>query len=392
MSKIQSDAFVFFGATGDLAYKKIFPALYDMVRRDGFNLPVIGMGRSTWNLEKLQARAKDSVQHGGSDFDEKTFAKFAALLRYVDGDYTDAETYTKLRKTLGAAKSPIHYLAIPPSMFGNVVGGLEKSGCADHARVIVEKPFGRDLASAQALDKTLHEVFDEASIFRIDHYLGKEAVQNILYFRFANSFLEPIWNREYIRDVQITMAEDFGVQGRGGFYEEVGAIRDVVQNHLLQVIALLAMDAPIGHDPQLVQAEKLRIFRAMAATRSEGSGARSISRLSRRERRRQGFANRDFRSLAAAYRYLALGRGALLYPRGQVPAHFRHRSNDHAETAAAGHLRSQREFAGQLLSAALKSRSGDLHRRAGQTKRRKHERRTGGIDCPPQIAAREGPL
>ncbi len=263
MSKIQSDAFVFFGATGDLAYKKIFPALYDMVRRDGFNLPVIGMGRSTWNLEKLQARAKDSVQHGGSDFDEKTFAKFAALLRYVDGDYTDAETYTKLRKTLGAAQSPIHYLAIPPSMFGNVVGGLEKSGCADHARVIVEKPFGRDLASAQALDKTLHEVFDEASIFRIDHYLGKEAVQNILYFRFANSFLEPIWNREYIRDVQITMAEDFGVQGRGGFYEEVGAIRDVVQNHLLQVIALLAMDAPIGHDPQLVQAEKLRIFRAM---------------------------------------------------------------------------------------------------------------------------------
>jgi glucose-6-phosphate 1-dehydrogenase len=263
MTKIQSDAFVFFGATGDLAYKKIFPALYDMVRRDGFNIPVIGMGRSTWNLEKLQARARDSVQHGGSDFDEETFSKLAALLRYVDGDYTDEGTYTKLRKTLGAAKSPIHYLAIPPSMFGNVVGGLQKSGCADHARVIVEKPFGRDLASAQALDKTLHEVFEEASIFRIDHYLGKEAVQNILYFRFANSFLEPIWNREYIRDVQITMAEDFGVQGRGGFYEEVGAIRDVVQNHLLQVIALLAMDAPIGHDPQLVQAEKLRIFRAM---------------------------------------------------------------------------------------------------------------------------------
>jgi glucose-6-phosphate 1-dehydrogenase len=263
MSKLQSDAFVFFGATGDLAYKKIFPALYDMVRRDGFNIPVIGMGRSGWNLQKLQDRARDSVQHGGADFDEKSFAKLAALLRYVDGDYTDAETFKKLRAALGTAKSPIHYLAIPPSMFGNVVSGLQQSGCADHARVIVEKPFGRDLASAQALDKTLHEVFDETSIFRIDHYLGKEAVQNILYFRFANTFLEPIWNREYIRDVQITMAEDFGVQGRGGFYEEVGAIRDVVQNHLLQVIALLAMDAPIGHDPQSVQAEKLRIFRAM---------------------------------------------------------------------------------------------------------------------------------
>jgi len=262
MTTTQSDAFVFFGATGDLAYKKIFPALYSMVSRGGLHIPIIGMARAGWNLDKLKERARDSVQHGG-DFDEAGFAKLAALLRYVDGDYAEPETYAKLKEAVGLAKNPIHYLAIPPSMFASVVQGLQKCGCAANGRVIVEKPFGRDLASAQALDRTLHQVFDESSIFRIDHYLGKEAVQNLLYFRFANTFLEPIWNREYIRDIQITMAEDFGVQGRGAFYEEVGAIRDVVQNHLLQVVTLLAMDAPVGHDSKTMQAEKLRIFRAM---------------------------------------------------------------------------------------------------------------------------------
>jgi glucose-6-phosphate 1-dehydrogenase len=262
MNKPESDAFVFFGATGDLAYKKIFPALYAMVRRGGFHIPIIGMARAGWNLDKLKERARDSVQQSG-DFDAASFDKPAALLRYVDGDYADPQTFTKLKSAMGLAKSPIHYLAIPPSMFASVIQGLQQCGCADNARVIVEKPFGRDLASAQALDRTLHEVFEESSIFRIDHYLGKEAVQNILYFRFANTFLEPIWNREYIRDVQITMAENFGVQGRGAFYEEVGTIRDVVQNHLLQVVTLLAMDAPAGHDPETMQAEKLRIFRAM---------------------------------------------------------------------------------------------------------------------------------
>jgi glucose-6-phosphate 1-dehydrogenase len=259
---IESDAFVFFGATGDLAHKKIFPALYAMVHRGTLNVPIIGMARAGWTLDALRERARDSVQAAG-DFEPECFAKLSALLHYVDGDYADPETYAQLKRELGFARRPIHYLAIPPSLFGSVVQGLARSGCAQHARVIVEKPFGRDLASAQELDRTLHEVFDESSIFRIDHYLGKEAVQNLLYFRFANTFLEPIWNRNYVRDIQITMAEKFGVQGRGGFYEEVGAIRDVVQNHLLQVIALLAMDAPTGHEAQAMQNEKLRLFRAM---------------------------------------------------------------------------------------------------------------------------------
>jgi len=242
MTPQNSDAFVFFGATGDLAFKKIFPALYTMVRRDGMTLPVIGVARAGWDLQRFKARAQESVQASG-DFDPTVFAKLSALLRYVDGDYADPATFAALRRELGSATRPIHYLAIPPSMFASVAKGLSASGCATDARIIVEKPFGRDLETAQALDRTLHEVFPEPSIFRIDHYLGKEAVQNLLYFRFANSFLEPIWNRLYINDVQITMAENFGVQGRGGFYEEVGTIRDVVQNHLLQVIARLVKAA-----------------------------------------------------------------------------------------------------------------------------------------------------
>ncbi len=262
MSSPNSDALVFFGATGDLAYKKIFPALQTMIRAGGLGMPVIGVARAGWNLEKLRERAHDSLKNNGG-IEADAFAKLSAQLQYVDGDYADPSTYQRLKQTLGAASRPLHYLAIPPSVFGTVVQGLAQSGCAKDARIVVEKPFGRDLASAQALNRTVHEVFQESSIFRIDHYLGKEAVQNLLYFRFANAFLEPVWNHRYIDNVQITMAENLGVQGRGAFYEEVGAIRDVVQNHMLQVIALLAMDAPVGRDSESVRAEKLRLFRAM---------------------------------------------------------------------------------------------------------------------------------
>jgi glucose-6-phosphate 1-dehydrogenase len=281
MTASRSDAFVFLGATGDLAYKQIFPALQGLIRDEGFNLPIIGVAKAGWTVDQLKERAKDSLEkHGG--INQAAFEKLLGLLRYVDGDYNDPDTFNRLRSELGNAQRPLHYLAIPPSLFERVAQGLAASGCATNARVVVEKPFGRDLATARELGETLHKFFAEENIFRIDHYLGKEPVQNILYTRFANPIFEPIWNRDHIRSVQITMAEDFGVDDRGKFYDEVGTLLDVVQNHMLQVAANLMMDPPTGEDHDAVRDRKAELLRAVRplgpndVVRGQYKGYRSV--------------------------------------------------------------------------------------------------------------------
>jgi glucose-6-phosphate 1-dehydrogenase len=265
VSAVKSDALVFFGATGDLAFKKIFPAFQRMVKSGKLDVPVIGVAREGWSLERLQARAKDSVEQHGGGIDPVAFPKLMQLLRYVEGEYNTPQTFQNLRQALNSSKHPIHYMAVPPDLFETVVQQLHQSGCDRQARLILEKPFGHNLASAQHLNQVVHRYFNEPQVFRIDHYLGKDAVQNLVFFRFANSFLEPIWNNRYVENVQITLAEDFGIKGRGAFYDKTGTVRDVIQNHLLQVLSNIAMEPPpVSYDTETLRDEKVKVLKAIA--------------------------------------------------------------------------------------------------------------------------------
>ncbi len=292
----RSGALVLFGVTGDLAHKMIFPALYAMTKSGALKVPVIGVALSKWSQADLRRRVKDSLKQSGGIDDRQALDRLLSQFQYVGGDYNDPETFTAIKQALGNAKRPTFYLAIPPALFATVIRGLGTAGLAEQARVVVEKPFGRDLASARELNRIARSVFPDDSIFRIDHFLGKEAIMNILYFRFANSFLEPIWNRNCVASVQITLSEDFGVKGRGAFYESAGCLRDVIENHLFQIVALLAMEPPAYQGFGAVHVEKTKVFQAMRPLQPRGDA----------------LGRRDVLCVATFYRLVALGRGAVV--------------------------------------------------------------------------------
>ena len=330
----RSDALVLFGVTGDLAHKMIFPALYAMVKSNVLKVPVIGVAFPKWSLERLHKRVTDSIKRAGGIDDKRALHRLLALFKYVSGDYKDPGTFAALKKELGSARRPAHYLAIPPSLFETVIKELGAANLAEHARVIVEKPFGRDLASARELNRVARSVFPEDSIFRIDHFLGKEAIMNILYFRFANSFLEPIWNRNYVASVQITLSEDFGVGKRGKFYETAGCLRDVIENHLFQIVALLAMEPPADRDFGAVHNEKAKVFEAMRPLKSDRRGARPVRWLPEGARRGEELRRRNVLRPATLHRLMALGGSAVVRALRQIPGRYRDRDFGGVEAAA----------------------------------------------------------